>query len=89
MQRGGSFNNNASKARCADRNKNNQCNRNDNNGFRVGLGVHPSPGIIAWLNGCVASANPDQIAGFALGIPFVELGYCFKQNWNCFTQKPG
>jgi hypothetical protein len=35
--RGGSFNNNERNARCAYRNNNNPKNRNDNNGFRVGV----------------------------------------------------
>jgi len=35
--RGGSFNNNQDNARCADRNRNNPDNRNNNIGFRVCL----------------------------------------------------
>lgn len=35
--RGGSFNNNARNVRCANRNRNNPDNRNDNIGFRVVL----------------------------------------------------
>lgn len=41
VQRGGSFNNEASNARCAYRNENNPALRNDwnNNGFRCGVGA--------------------------------------------------
>ena len=37
VQRGGSFNNEASNVRCAARNNDNPENRNDNHGFRVGF----------------------------------------------------
>ncbi|MCS6847951.1 MAG: hypothetical protein RMN52_09580 [Anaerolineae bacterium] len=33
--RGGAFNNNTDNVRCANRDRNNPNNRNDNNGFRV------------------------------------------------------
>ena len=42
--RGGSFNNNASNARCCYRNNWNPDNRNDNNGFRVVWVGHSPPG---------------------------------------------
>ena len=44
MQRGGSFNNEASNARCAARINNNPNNRNRNNGLRVGWRAHSPPG---------------------------------------------
>ena len=38
--RGGSFNNNQRNVRAAVRNRNTLNNRNDNNGFRVGVSAH-------------------------------------------------
>ncbi|HEX9971515.1 MAG TPA: SUMF1/EgtB/PvdO family nonheme iron enzyme [bacterium] len=40
MLRGGSFNNNQRNVRCANRNRNNPDNRNDNWGFRVVLSTY-------------------------------------------------
>ncbi|MBI4025234.1 MAG: hypothetical protein HY360_09665 [Verrucomicrobia bacterium] len=39
MLRGGSWNNNATNCRCANRNNNHPTNRNNNDGLRVVVGV--------------------------------------------------
>ncbi len=44
MVRGGAWNNNERNARCANRNRNNPDNRNDNNGFRVVVSMLFYPG---------------------------------------------
>jgi hypothetical protein len=45
--RGGSWNNNRDNARCANRNRNNPDNRNDNIGFRVCCAPHIDPTLRA------------------------------------------
>ena len=57
--RGGSFNNNADNARCANRNDNNPNNRNNNIGFRVVLSTFFQQGA----RNCGAGEQPAPPRG--------------------------
>ena len=74
--RGGSFNNTADFARCAYRNNRNPNNRNNNNGFRVGVAAaHSSPCSAAPLFPKGSEAAPISQKGSEAALPEMSPGY--------------
>jgi hypothetical protein len=61
--RGGSWNNNANNARCANRNNNNPDNRNNNIGFRCVLAVDSAPKVVRAVNKQMGEVLAGQAAG--------------------------